>query len=338
MVRGSGLVGMLAALMLVLAGCGAATGTPMAVGGAGGAPSASGRSVPGGATPTAGATPAGTTTPPASGFPAGQRPPRPVPDPNAVAAGSALRATLLLQLAEYEREVARCASVGTPIVSCNVTGFEAVQPRSPELAAYMGWYSFIRQCASDGKGGFVATAMFIYSSPEELREPGLLDVYVANAPWCGSSGGATVQPSARPVPPGATPTVSRSMPGPSVAPAPAPTLPRIPTVQGAITKAATARGVTPDRRPDRPSSEFAVRDDVFITYTARNVGAGHRVAVRLYRDGQTIPLEDTEVVIDRGGTYYGYSTYRPLVAGAYRIELYFNGKATPDQTVMFTVR
>jgi hypothetical protein len=110
-----------------------------------------------------------------------------VPDPADVAAGAPLRATLLAQIEEYEREVAKCNTTGTPVVRCTATGFEAVRPNSPELAAYMSWYSTIRQCSSDGKGGYIATAMFVFSSPDELREPGLLDVYVSGTPWCGQA-------------------------------------------------------------------------------------------------------------------------------------------------------
>ena len=120
-----------------------------------------------------------------------------MPDPADVAAGASLRATLLAQIEEYEREAAKCNSLGTPVVSCSVTGFEAVRPHSPELAAYVSWYSFITQCSSDGKGGYIATMTFVYSSPEELRESDLLDVYVSGTPWCGQT---------RPAEPKAPPT------------------------------------------------------------------------------------------------------------------------------------
>src|SRR5690349_2726920 len=67
-------------LLLLLAACGLPGATP--------------RPGAGGATP-----PAGTPM-----LPAGQKPPRPAPDPTAVAAGAALRATLLAQIDDYERE------------------------------------------------------------------------------------------------------------------------------------------------------------------------------------------------------------------------------------------
>lgn len=176
---------LLAPLLLVLVACGTPSATPTGTTG-GGAPTT---------TPVA-----GTAVPASPTLPAGQKPPRPAPDPAAVAAGAPLRATLLAQIDEYAREVAKCNAIGTPVVSCNVTGFEAVRAKSPELAAYMGWYSFIKQCSSDGKGGYIATMMYIYSPPDELREPGLLDVYVSGTPWCGqATPPARATPTAVPV-------------------------------------------------------------------------------------------------------------------------------------------
>lgn len=207
-------------LLLLLAACGTPSPTPTS--GTGGGTGGTGNTTPAPSTPPVGTpVPAGSATPT---LPAGQKPPRPVPDPAAVAAGAPLRATLLEQIEAYEREVARCNSIGTPIVSCNVTGFEAVRPTSPELAAYMSWYSTIKQCSSDGKGGYIATMMFVYSSPEELREPGLLDVYVSGTPWCGQTrpeGSPSATPSARPGTPQATPTVPAGQRPPRPTPDPA---------------------------------------------------------------------------------------------------------------------
>ncbi|MGN6756532.1 MAG: hypothetical protein ACTHMJ_09100 [Thermomicrobiales bacterium] len=138
-----------------------------------------------GATPRPGA---GGTPPPASTptLPAGQKPPRPVPDPTAVATGASLRTTLLAQIDDYEREAATCAGVGTPTMNCASTALAALRSRAPDLAAYVSWYSTIERCISDGKGGynFVETFAFIPPSPAALREPGTLDVYVSGTPWC----------------------------------------------------------------------------------------------------------------------------------------------------------
>jgi hypothetical protein len=152
-------------LLLLLVACGVPGATP--------SPGA------GGATP-----PAGTPT-----LPAGQKPPRPVPDPTAVAAGASLRATLLAQIADYEREAAPCAGVGTPAMNCASTALAALRSRAPELTAYVSWYSTIERCISDGKGGysFVETFAFIPPSPAALRDPGTLDVYVSGTPWCGQT-------------------------------------------------------------------------------------------------------------------------------------------------------
>ena len=130
----------------------------------------------------------------------------PTPDPAAVAAGATLRATLLAQIDAAER---RCAA--TPTTAANGCQIAPGQPENgDELNAYANWYSSIAQCASDGQGGFIFTLMLRASTPAELRDPALLDVYVANAPWCGLTGSATVRPSARPAPassvPATTPT------------------------------------------------------------------------------------------------------------------------------------
>ena len=178
-------------LLLLIAACGTPSAAPTATAPVGGAAGGVGGTATPGRPVQATTPPPATPAPASPTLPGGQKPPRPVPDQAAVAAGAPLRAILLAQLDEYEREVAKCASVGTPVISCNTTAFSAIQPRTPELAAYMNWYSFIRQCSSDGKGGYIATMMFVYSSPAELREPELLDVYVSGTPWCGQTRPAT---------------------------------------------------------------------------------------------------------------------------------------------------
>lgn len=567
-------------LALLLAACGTPNTTP--TGNTGGAAPPSSAPSPGTPVPNAPATPT---------LPAGQKPPRPVPSPAEIAAGAPLRATLLTQLDRYASEVAKCQSVGTPIVSCNVTGFEAVRPSSPELAAYMSWYSFIKQCSSDGKGGYIATLMFVYSSPDELRDPGLLDVYVsgtpwcgqthpnsspsaapstrpatpnatptspsgqrpprpipdpaavaagaplrapllaqiaaaeqrcaatptptssgcrigltggtngaelnayigwynsiaqcssdgkggyiftlmlmtftpeqlrdpgmldvyvANTPWCGLTGSSTVKPSATPAP-RATPTLppGQRVPPPSPDPAavaagapmratllpqidaydrevstcdssttdcrrvsleklrptmpeltayaswfnsveqcvsdgqggyrfqaavkiptpaelrepwrldlyvantpwcgytgsatprpspsPSGTTPRDPAGQTTqiITDAATAKSVTSEGRPNERATDFTVGEEVYITYTAQNVGPGDILDVKLYRNGTPVALQDTQTTFSKTSTYYGYYSYRPVEAGEYRVEYYANGKPIPQQTITFTVR
>jgi hypothetical protein len=329
-------------LLLLLAACGTPSATP--TGTTGGNNSAA---------PPASSSPAGTPVPAPSApatptLPAGQKPPRPVPDPAAVAAGAPLRATLLAQIDDYASEVAKCQRVGTPIVSCNLTGFEAVRPHSPELAAYMSWYSFIQQCSSDGKGGYIATMMYIYSPPDELRDPGLLDIYVSGTPWCGqtrpdASPAATPSalPSARPATPSATPATpagQRVSPQPAApATSVAPDLPVAPTTQ-TITQVATAKSITSDNRPAERATEFAAGDTVYITYTVANAGPGDFLDVQLYRNGQALALQDTRTTFDKGTSYHGYYSYRPTEAGEYRVEFSFNGQPVPGQVATFTVR
>jgi hypothetical protein len=146
-------------LVLLLAAC----GTPTA---GGGGPDAS-------ATPTT--------------LPRGQKPPRPVPDPAAVAAGAPLRATLLAQIDLYERDLAPCVAAGTAAVACGNTTLRDLRQRSPELNDYVAWRDHIWYCISDGKGGYtyINTAAYFPPTPDELRDPGTLDVYVSGTPWCG---------------------------------------------------------------------------------------------------------------------------------------------------------
>ena len=286
-------------LLVVLAACGTPNATPTG--------------------DTSGGTGGPGSTTPGTPVPAGQKPPRPVPDPADVAAGAPLRAILLAQIEEYAREVAKCNSIGTPVVRCTATGFEAVRPNSPELAAYMSWFSTIRQCSSDGKGGYIATMMFVYSSPQELREPGLLDVYVSGTPWCGYTGSATRVSSFG----GRGPAIPR----PST----------IPAVQGTI-QAAAAKSIMADGRPAERATEFTVGEGVYITYTALNVGPDVTIDLKLFRDGAAIILTGTETTFVQAATYYGYYSYKPSQPGTYRAELCFNGENKPAHTVSFTVR
>jgi hypothetical protein len=153
-----------ALLLLLLAACGpAAPGTP--------GPSATATSAPAASAPI---------------LPRGQKPPRPVPDPSAVAAGAPLRTTLLGQINDYERTLTPCTATGTPVMTCSNTALRDLRPRLPELAAYVAWRDAIWYCISDGQGGYTRmnTAVYIPPTPDELRESGRLDVYVSGTSWC----------------------------------------------------------------------------------------------------------------------------------------------------------
>jgi hypothetical protein len=136
--------------------------------------------------PTATRAPAAT----ASSLPRGQKPPRPVPDPAAVAAGASLRTTLLAQIDDYARTQSPCTTTGTPVVTCSNAALRSLRPRLPELAAYVAWRDAIWYCISDGQGGYtrVNTAVYYPPTPDELREPATLDVYVSGTPWCDQTG------------------------------------------------------------------------------------------------------------------------------------------------------
>jgi hypothetical protein len=148
-----------AALLLLLAAC----GTPST--------GATATRVPVAATPT---------------LPRGQKPPRPVPDPAAVAAGAPLRAILLAQIDLYAQGLSPCTAAGTPVVSCGNATLRELRKQSPELDAYVTWRDAIWYCISDGKGGYtrINTVVYYPPTPEELREPATLDVYVSGTPWC----------------------------------------------------------------------------------------------------------------------------------------------------------
>jgi hypothetical protein len=117
---------------------------------------------------------------------AGQKPPRPVPDPAAVAAGAPLRAPLLAQIDRYEQGLADCTPAGTPVPGCSGAVLREVGQDSPEFAAYVAWRDAIWYCVSDGRGGYTRVETFVYypPTPDELRDPATLDVYVSGTPWC----------------------------------------------------------------------------------------------------------------------------------------------------------
>jgi hypothetical protein len=149
---------------------------------------ACGTTAPGPTGPAATATRA-SAAPTAAAPPRGQKPPRPAPDPAAVAAGAPLRAILLAQIDDYERALAPCAAAGTPVATCGTSALRGLRPRLPELDAYVAWRDAIWYCIGDGQGGYtrVNTLVYLPPTPAELREPGTLDVYVAGAAWCDQS-------------------------------------------------------------------------------------------------------------------------------------------------------
>jgi hypothetical protein len=123
-------------------------------------------------------------------LPAWQRPPRPVPAPSAVAAGAPLRAILLAQIDAYARDLIPCAAPGTPAVTCGLAIPADLRQRAPELEAYINWHDAIWYCTSDGQGGYTVINTFAYfpPTPDALRDPATLDVYVSGTPWCGVTG------------------------------------------------------------------------------------------------------------------------------------------------------
>ena len=140
------------------------------------------------------ATTAPTGTPTVGGrptFPAVRPVPRPSPDPTAVAAGAPLRATLLAQIAEAERRCVPATRVGTPGTAypCRI-GLPGVGERDryapTELVDYLLWNNLVRQCRYNptGTSTYYFTAVALSFTPTELRDPAMLDVFVAGTPWC----------------------------------------------------------------------------------------------------------------------------------------------------------
>lgn len=157
-------------LLVCLAGCGAvATGTV--------APSAT---VGGGTRPGATPTGAGLASPTATTAVAT----RAVVSPT-LPAGAPLRATLLAQIDRFEEGLGRCAA-GTPVPVCSGAVLRDLGQQSPEFAAYVSWRDAIWYCVSDGRGGYTRINTFVYypPTPNELRDPATLDVYVSGTPWC----------------------------------------------------------------------------------------------------------------------------------------------------------
>jgi hypothetical protein len=109
--------------------------------------------------------------------------------------------------------------------------------------------------------------------------------------------------------------------------------------QGAgITEASTARSVDEGSRPRVRANEFRIGEELYITFKASQVKAGQYVDLKMFRDDTAVALDETRSTFERDATYNGYFRYTPDKAGAYRVELYFNGERTPSQIVRFTVR
>lgn len=105
-----------------------------------------------------------------------------------------------------------------------------------------------------------------------------------------------------------------------------------------ITEAATARTVTSDKKPDEKATEFKQGEELYITYKASSVKAGQYIDLKMFRNGTAVTLQDTQTPFEKDATYYGYYSYTPNQLGDYRVELYFNGEATPSQTINFSVK
>ena len=105
-----------------------------------------------------------------------------------------------------------------------------------------------------------------------------------------------------------------------------------------LTDASMAKSVKDNKQPKDKATDFATGDEVFITYTANKVKKGQYVDLKMYRDGTPIPLESTQTSFESDATYYGYYSYKPTTKGAYKVELYYNGEASPSKTLDFTVK
>jgi hypothetical protein len=110
------------------------------------------------------------------------------------------------------------------------------------------------------------------------------------------------------------------------------------STQSGLTEAATARSVTNNKRPDEKATEFSLNQEMYVTYTVRNAKQGETMVLRLFLNNAPVELTGTTTTFDKDATYYGYYSYTPSRAGAYRAELYYKGEATPSQTLNFTVR
>ena len=108
------------------------------------------------------------------------------PDPTAVAAGAPLRATLLAQLDEYERDWCPTAmkfANGECRVAHERPGF---RERFPELWSYTDWVFWTLHCFYDpGRGSYAAQAGGCCPGLSAMREPWRLDAYVSGLEWCG---------------------------------------------------------------------------------------------------------------------------------------------------------
>ena len=105
-----------------------------------------------------------------------------------------------------------------------------------------------------------------------------------------------------------------------------------------LTDAAVATSLTSSNRPDQKGTEFAVNQQLFITYTAQNAKQGEALELRIFRDNKQETLTGGEKTFDKDATFYGSFSYKPTVAGSYRGEFYHKGESTPSKTVDFIVK
>jgi hypothetical protein len=106
-----------------------------------------------------------------------------------------------------------------------------------------------------------------------------------------------------------------------------------------VTEAATALTLTDNKRPKDKATDFTVKNEMYITYTARSVKKNESIVLKLYRNNEAVGgLTGTTTTFDKDATYYGYYEYKPDQAGTYRAELFYNGESSPSQTLPFTVK
>ncbi|HEY8600931.1 MAG TPA: hypothetical protein VIL85_21015 [Thermomicrobiales bacterium] len=105
-----------------------------------------------------------------------------------------------------------------------------------------------------------------------------------------------------------------------------------------LTDAAVATSLTSSNRPDQKGTEFAVNQQLYITYTVQNAKRGEVLELRIFRDNTRETLTGGENTFDKDATFYGSFTYKPTVAGSYRGEFYYKGESTPSKTVDFVVK
>ena len=119
-------------------------------------------------------------------------PPAASPTPTLTAAQLAaladLRAVLLPQIDEYERELwayrqEHCPAIGitpTPLNHCAQTPMLTVADRYPEFRAYVGWWQWRENfCQTYPDGSVSCTGRAVYPHPALMREAIYLDAYLA---------------------------------------------------------------------------------------------------------------------------------------------------------------